>query len=120
MSALAGAFIPLYEKTTLGGSDELMISVIAGSVLGGLNSIYGAIVGGFAVAMAQRTFPRLLTDLNVPLYGLKRVVPVVVTVAVIMFEPDGILVIVSRARLYLGRRLKKLFDSAPYEVNGPG
>lgn len=111
MSALAGAFIPLYEKTTLGGSDELLISVIAGSVLGGLNNIYGAVVGGFAVALAQRTFPRLLTDLNVPLYGLKRVVPVVVIISVIMFEPDGILGIVSRARLYLKRRLKTPFNS---------
>ncbi len=76
-----------------------------------MNNIYGAVVGGFAVALAQRTFPRLLTDFNIPLYGLKRVVPVVVIISVIMFEPDGILGIVSRARLYLKRRLKTSFNS---------
>ena len=112
MSALAGAFIPLYEKTTLGGSDELLISVIAGSVLGGLNSIYGAIVGGFAVAIAQRTFPRMLLDLRIPLYGLKRVVPVVVIVTVILLEPDGIMGILSRARPYLRRALGRQTSSS--------
>jgi len=120
MSALAGAFIPLYEKTTIGGSDELLISVIAGSVLGGLNNIYGAVVGGFVVAIAQRTFPRLLTDLNVPLYGLKRVVPVVVIISVIMYEPGGILGIISRIRLYLGRTLRALPGSDSHEAGSLG
>ncbi len=58
MSGLAGSVIPLWLPTSLGGTDELLMVVIARSVLGGLNNIYGAILGGIAIAFVQKVLAR--------------------------------------------------------------
>ena len=61
LAGLAGAAIPLWRPTSLSGSDDLLIVVIAGSVLGGLDNIYGAVVGGLTLAFSQLVLPILLT-----------------------------------------------------------
>jgi len=43
---LAGAIIPLWTTTSLDYSDALLVIVMAGSVVGGLNSVGGAVLGG--------------------------------------------------------------------------
>lgn len=91
MSALAGAILPLWMSTRLGSSDELLVSVIAGSVLGGLDNIYGAIIGGIVIAMAQRILPGLLIRVfGIWIAGYEPFAPILVIVTVLLLEPQGI------------------------------
>jgi len=97
MSGLAGAVIPLWLPTGLGGTDELLMVIIAGSVLGGLNNIYGAILGGIAMALAQKVLPSMLIRaLGVWIGSYEPMAPILVIVATLMIEPNGITGILNR------------------------
>ena len=97
MAALAGAALPLWLPTRLGGSDALLISIIAGSVVGGLDNVYGAIVGGFAVALAQRVLPSILIRaFGVWIGGYEPMVPIIVIVAILLTAPKGIANILNK------------------------
>jgi branched-chain amino acid transport system permease protein len=97
LAGLAGAVIPLWEYTKLGYSDTLMIDVMAGSVLGGLDNIYGAMVGGAALAFIQTALPGiLLGPFGLGIAKFKPLIPVVVIVVILMYEPKGITSILAR------------------------
>jgi branched-chain amino acid transport system permease protein len=97
LAGLAGAAIPLWEYTKLGYSDTLMIDVMAGSVLGGLDNIYGAMVGGAALAFIQTALPGiLLGPFGLGIAKFKPLIPVVVIVVILMYEPKGITSILAR------------------------
>jgi len=91
LAGLAGAVIPLWYSTRLGGSDELMINVLAGSVLGGLDSIYGAVLGGAFLAYTQRLMPGMLVRaFGVWVANYIPLMPIIVVVSVLLLMPDGI------------------------------
>lgn len=97
MAGLAGAALPLWQSTVIGGSDKLLIDVVAGSVLGGLDNIYGAIIGGITLAFIQRILPRIV----IKLFGIWAasyigLVPIIVIVSVLIFEPEGITSILKK------------------------
>ncbi len=97
LAGLAGAAIPLWEYTKLGYSDTLMIDVMAGSVLGGLDNIYGAMVGGAALAFIKTALPGiLLGPFGLGIAKFKPLIPVVVIIVILMFEPKGITKILAR------------------------
>jgi branched-chain amino acid transport system permease protein len=91
LAGLAGAVLPLWYSTRLGGSDELMINVLAGSVLGGLDSIYGAVLGGIFLAYTQRLMPGMLVRaFGVWVANYITLMPIIVVVSVQLLMPDGI------------------------------
>ena len=91
MAGLAGAALPLWMPTSLNGSDELMINVIAGSVLGGLDSIYGAIIGGAVLSFTQTLMPILLVRaLGIWIASYISLTPIIFVVGVMMLMPEGI------------------------------
>jgi branched-chain amino acid transport system permease protein len=97
LAGLAGAAIPLWEYTKLGYSDQIMIDVIAGSVLGGLDNIYGAMVGGAALAFIQTALPGiLLGPFGLGIAKFKPLIPVIVIVVILLYEPNGITSILAR------------------------
>lgn len=92
MAGLAGAVLPLWQATGFSGSDTLMMNVIAGSVLGGLNNIYGAIIGGLALAFTQRILPGVLIRIfGIWIAGYQSLFPLLIIIAILFIEPEGIL-----------------------------
>ena len=92
MSMLAGSLLPLWLPTNLGWSDALLVSVIAGSVVGGLDNIYGSILGGVLVSLAQKILPSLMVGLlGVWIAGYESLTPILIIVVVLMVEPNGIM-----------------------------
>ena len=92
LAGLAGAIIPLWRYTGLGYTDTFLILVMAGSVLGGLQSVAGAVIGGFLVTIIEKG----LTILLIKYYGIGvadwgALIPSLFIVAVIMIEPEGIM-----------------------------
>ncbi|MGD2142348.1 MAG: branched-chain amino acid ABC transporter permease [Candidatus Bathyarchaeota archaeon] len=105
MAGVAGAALPLWQASGFGGDDELMMNVIAGSVLGGLDNIYGAILGGVFLAFTQRVLPSLLVNiLGIWFAGYQSLTPIVVVVGVLTLEPRGLPGFAARIRKWLNSR----------------
>jgi len=92
LSGLVGGIIPLWVSTGLGFSDEFLISVMAGSVVGGLNSVTGAVIGGVAVALAQSFLGSLIIRIfGIGASGFSPLMPMIFIFVVLMVEPEGIM-----------------------------
>ena len=99
LAGLAGAALPLWYPTSLDGSDELMMNVVAGSVLGGLDNIYGAIVGGLFLTFTQRVLPSMLMKtFGIWIANYIALVPMLVIIGVLLIEPQGLTGIFKKIR----------------------
>lgn len=92
LAGMAGAIIPLWQYTGLGYTDTFLIIVMAGCVLGGLQSIAGAVIGGFLVTIVEKG----ITVLMIELYGIgmmdwEALIPPIFIVTILMIEPEGIM-----------------------------
>jgi branched-chain amino acid transport system permease protein len=94
LAGLAGAIIPLMTGTSINYSDVLLVNVMAGSVLGGLTSITGAIVGGLLVASAKKSLTYVLMKaLGSWVGGYEELIPIVLLFTILAIEPNGIMAI---------------------------
>jgi branched-chain amino acid transport system permease protein len=91
LAGLAGAALPLWQPTSLEGSDQLMMNVIAGSVLGGLDNIYGAIVGGLFLSFTQMVLPTfLMRAVGTWIGAYISLLPLLIIISVLFIEPQGL------------------------------
>jgi len=112
MAGLAGAALPLWQTMDVSGNDDLMISVVAGSVLGGLDNIYGAIIGGVFLAFTQRILPIMLVDVfGLWIVSYQALVPILVIFVVLLVEPKGILEILSRVSRWIKKKQNALRET---------
>ena len=123
LAGLAGAIIPLWRYTGLGYSDTFLVLVMAGSVLGGIQSVAGAVIGGFLLSMVEKG----LTLWMMEVYGVWTadwggLISPLFIVTVMMIEPEGIMGILDnpnhpirtlRRRLNLFRIVRKSERSSP-------
>jgi branched-chain amino acid transport system permease protein len=91
LACLAGAMIPMWFQSSPTTGASIITSIMAGSLLGGFESIYGAIIGGFAVGLSEV----LLTYVGTSLIGTwvgeyRPLVPMIFLVAVLLIEPRGL------------------------------
>ena len=92
LAALAGSIFVVNQGMTPTGADALLVSVMTGSILGGLDSINGAIVGGVFVAVSQKVLSTALFwifGLDVLLWS--GIYPIVFLVIALFFFPNGVL-----------------------------
>ena len=86
ISAIAGS---IYRVAS--GSDEFLIQVMTGSIVGGLDNIYGAVYGGILITIAQKIFVHLLFLLfGVDLFYWISMVPLFFLWTVLFIAPDGL------------------------------
>ncbi len=91
LAALAGSIIPMWLSTTGDYSDTLLISVMTGSVLGGLNSIIGAILGGLIVATSQKWVTWvLMSTFGSNMGNYEGLIPILFLFIILAVEPQGI------------------------------
>jgi len=103
LAGIAGAAIPMWQPTSVSGSDELMMTVIAGSVLGGLDNIYGAIIGGFTLAFSQVILPSLLIRyLGIWIAGYIPMFPLIIIFTILWFKTEGITSFFKTERIKVG------------------
>lgn len=64
---------------------------MAGSVLGGLDNLYGAILGGLILALAQTILPGILIkNFGLWIGGYEPLVPMLVIILTLIIEPNGL------------------------------
>jgi branched-chain amino acid transport system permease protein len=91
LAALAGSIIPMWLSTSVDFSDTLLISVMAGSVLGGLNSIRGAIIGGILTGVSKKAITWvLMSKVSVNMGSYEELVPILFLFAILVIEPNGL------------------------------
>jgi branched-chain amino acid transport system permease protein len=91
LACLAGAMIPMWFMSTPQSGAAIITSIMAGSLLGGFDSIYGSVVGAAIVGMSEI----LLTTWGQALIGVwvgewRPIVPMVFLVTVLLIEPRGL------------------------------
>ena len=96
LACLAGSMLPLWFMSTPATGALIITSIMAGSLLGGFESIYGAIVGGFGVGLSEILLTTWMQNIVI---GGKRLlwigeyrplVPMFFMIAVLLLEPRGL------------------------------
>ncbi len=91
LAALAGSIVPLWLSTSVDYSDTLLIGVMTGSVLGGLNSIVGAILGGLIVATSQKGVTWvLMSTFGSGMGAYEGLIPILFLFFILAIEPEGL------------------------------
>ena len=91
LACLAGAMYPLWFQSMPRSGAAIMTSIMAGSLLGGFENIYGAIIGGFGVGFSEIMITAWLQKTVGPWVGRWRpIIPMVILIMVLLFEPRGL------------------------------
>jgi branched-chain amino acid transport system permease protein len=98
-AAMSGSYYDLWLPGGTTAGSNLIVEIFAASVLGGLASIYGAVVGGLLIGASEI----LVTTLGIDLFGsgvflYQKGVPLVIMVVTLLILPRG-LVSVDWSRL---------------------
>ncbi|BEP17789.1 branched-chain amino acid ABC transporter permease [Pyrofollis japonicus] len=84
-------------------SDQIIVSVFAGSIVGGINSVPGSIGGGFLIGLIEKFFVPLLSGVTGPgIVKYDKVFSMLAVALTLLFIPEG-LASVNWRRLFRSR-----------------
>jgi branched-chain amino acid transport system permease protein len=97
MAALAGAMIPLWFASSPSTGAFMITSIMAASLLGGFNNIYGAIIGGIGIGLSEILLTFFLQQrIGMWVGEYRPLIPMIVLVIVLLVEPNGLQGVWSR------------------------
>ncbi|GAB3422125.1 branched-chain amino acid ABC transporter permease [Haloparvum alkalitolerans] len=96
LAGAGGVFLGLFNQLSPRMGFNLLLVIFAAVILGGIGSVYGAMLGGFLIGMINQMMP-LVSDLTdalplVPSVGIEyaNAVAFLIMVAVLLVRPNGI------------------------------
>jgi branched-chain amino acid transport system permease protein len=97
LAALAGAMIPLWFASSPYTGSNMIASIMAASLLGGFENVYGAIIGGVAIGFSEilLTFS-LQENIGIWVGEYRPIIPMFFLVAILLIEPAGLQVVYTR------------------------
>jgi branched-chain amino acid transport system permease protein len=97
LAALAGAMIPLWFSSNPSTGSMMITSIMAASLLGGFNNVYGAIIGGLAIGLSEILLTFWLQQ-NIGMWvgEYRPLIPMIFLVAILLIEPAGLQVVYER------------------------
>jgi len=91
LAGISGALLPLWTQLNTGSGDTLIAAMFCVSILGGLETLYGAFAGGVILAFAQILGTTALARVvGVWISPYEPVVPLLLMAIVLMTNPKGI------------------------------
>ena len=84
MAAAAGVFYALNNQISPVIGRDLVLPIFAATIVGGIGSIYGAVLGGFVVGIASNMALSILPS------GYSPAVPIIIILAVLLVRPNGL------------------------------
>ena len=84
LAAVAGVFYGLTNQINPMIGRDLVLPVFAATIVGGIGSIYGALLGGFIVGLASNLALIILPS------GYSPSVPFIIILAVLLIRPNGL------------------------------
>jgi branched-chain amino acid transport system permease protein len=90
LAGAGGGFLGLFNQLSPRMGFDILLVVFAAVILGGIGSVYGAMLGGFLIGMINQMTP-LLSDIGIPI-GIEyaNAVAFVIMVVVLLARPTGI------------------------------
>ena len=90
-AALSGSFYSLWLPGSVDSGSKLIVEIFSASVLGGLASIYGAVLGGLVIGASEI----LVTNAGTHFFGsyvlvYQKGIPLVIMVITLLFLPQGL------------------------------
>jgi branched-chain amino acid transport system permease protein len=90
LAGIAGSLLPLWFQSTPGTGSLILISVFSGSVVGGMSSIYGAMVGGYLIGLTEVLGTIFLADkLGSEVVPYRPLIPLVAMFIILLGVPEG-------------------------------
>jgi len=96
MACLAGSMLPLWFMSSPATGAAIITSIMAGSLLGGLETIYGALIGGFGVGLSEILLTtwaqniRIAGERQLWIGEYRPLVPMIFMIAILLIEPRGL------------------------------
>ena len=92
LGTLSGALLPLWTPGFPEMSARLIVGVFAASIIGGLYSLYGAILGGYLVGLSEILGTSFLVSiLGAEIIPYRSLIPLIVIVITLLIAPKGIM-----------------------------
>lgn len=91
LAAIAGCLLPFKYEIVPGTGAIIIVSIFASSIVGGLSTIYGALLGGYIIGFSETGLTYALSSVfgaGILLYG--RVVSLIVLIATLILAPRGL------------------------------
>jgi len=112
MACLAGAFLPMWFQSNPTTGAAIITSIMAGSLLGGFENVYGAIIGGFGVGFSEILLTYWLQGTIGTWIGEYRpLIPMFFLIAILLLEPRGLQGVYERLlATKTGERLIRMFS----------
>lgn len=102
LAGLAGTFLPLWFSSGPGSGGMLSTSIFAASVVGGLTSIYGSMLGGYMISLLEVWGSYLLMkQFGLWIGAYRMLIPLTLMSVVLMYEPGGLVFIIEKVRTRL-------------------
>lgn len=90
LAGVAGALIPLKFLTSPAVGQVLIVSIFAASIVGGLNVIYGAFLGGILIGVSETLIMSFLSQ-NLGINpGYRPMIPLIIMAITLLLLPEGI------------------------------
>ncbi len=95
LAGVSGALLPLWFLSDPGIGTMLIIDIFAASILGGIRSVYAAILGSYIIGLTEVAGTAFLSQIipevgGVSLSSYRLLVPLTVLVITLMFMPRGL------------------------------
>lgn len=113
LGALSGALLPLWFPGNPDMGSKMIVSAFAASIIGGQLSIYGAVLGGFLIGLAELLGTSFLASwLGAGVIPYRPLIPLIAIVITLLLAPKGLMgvnwgkLITSVRKLISQKRLK--------------
>jgi branched-subunit amino acid ABC-type transport system permease component len=91
LASLVGSVMTIYRGVGLGGPDGMIINVMSGAIMGGVYNVYGAIIGGMFVALAEDFLKKLAFQvIGLAADKWQNLFPILFLVIALLIFPNGI------------------------------
>jgi hypothetical protein len=92
LAGLSGGLLPLYIECFPEVGSRVIVSVFSASIIGGLGSIYGAVLGGFLIGLAEVLVTNELTiEVGPGVIAYRPLIPLIVITITLLLASEGIL-----------------------------
>lgn len=102
LGGIAGSFLPMIAAGSPSSGSQLIVAIFAGSIVGGLSSVFGAVIGGTIVGLAGGLLPTELAKwVGSWITTYSSAMPVLVMVASLLVVPKGLTSVNWRRLLHM-------------------
>jgi len=113
LAGLSGTFLPLWFSSGPGSGGMLATSTFASSVVGGLSSIYGAMLGGYVISLLEVWGSYyLMKTFGLWIGAYRMIIPLALMSLILMYEPGGLVLIIRKLREKYGKPRSPREDEA--------